>query len=199
MSRLVESIRLEDGKLLNISLHKARMIRALSDVFGIKTDIDLENFITIPDTAKKGVYKCRIEYDNEIRKVEFIPYLIRRITSLKIVEDNTIIYAHKFADRKQLEELFSMRQKADDILILKNGMVTDTSYANVIFRNFNGDWITPSTFLLSGTRRECLLNNGRIKEAAIASRDIIKYTEVKLINAMIGPDDTVGIPIANIY
>lgn len=199
MSLLVESIRLEDGKLLNVSFHNDRMLRSLSGIFGIETDINLEKIVTIPDEAKKRVFKCRIEYDNEIRKVEFIPYIIKRITSLKIVEDDKIEYPYKYADRKHIDLLFSKRERADDILIIKNGMVTDTSYANVIFRNFNGDWITPSTFLLSGTRRESLLNNGKIKEAVITIRDLSKYTEVKLINAMIGPDDTEGIPIGNIF
>jgi 4-amino-4-deoxychorismate lyase len=199
MSRLVESIRLEDGKLLNVSLHNNRIIRSLLNVFGNRTDINLEEIVTIPEEAKKGVFKCRIVYDCDIRIIEFIPYVIKRITSLKIVEDDTIKYQYKYADREHIDRLFSKRESADDILIIKNGMVTDTSYANVIFRNSNGDWITPSTFLLSGTRRESLLNNGKIKEAVITIRDISKYTEVKLINAMIGPDETVGIPVANIY
>lgn len=199
MSLLVESIRSEDGKLLNISLHNERMIRSLSGLFGLKSAIDLEKLITIPEKAKKSVFKCRVEYDSEIRKVEFIPYIIKCVSSLKIVENNTIEYAHKFADRKQIDGLFSKRERADDILIIRNGMVTDTSYANVVFRDINGNWITPSTFLLSGTRRESLLNSGEIKEAVITYRDISKYTEVKLINAMLGLDDTVGIPIANIY
>jgi 4-amino-4-deoxychorismate lyase len=198
MSLLVESIKLEDGKLLNISLHNARIIRSLSDVFGINTDIDLEKFVTIPCEAKKGVFKCRIEYDNEIRKVEFIPYVTKRIASLKIIEDNTIMYAHKFADRKHIDRLFLLRERADDILIIKNGMVTDTSFANVLFKDFRGNWITPSTFLLSGTRRKSLLISGSIREAVIKSGDIGNYTHLKLINAMIGLNDTEGIPIKNI-
>lgn len=199
MSLLVESIRSEDGKLLNISLHNERMIRSLSGLFGLKSAIDLEKLITIPEKTKKGVFKCRVEYDSEIRKVEFIPYIIKCVSSLKIVENNTIEYTYKFADRKQIAELFSKRERADDILIIRNGMVTDTSYANVVFRDHNGNWVTPSTFLLPGTRRASLLGSGEIKESVITYRDINKYTKVKLINAMIGLDDTVGIPIANIY
>jgi 4-amino-4-deoxychorismate lyase len=199
MSLLVESIRLEEGKLQNISFHNDRIIRSLSGIFGITTDVNLEKIVTIPDEARKGVFKCRVVYDNEIRKVEFIPYVIKRITSLKIVEDNTIEYPYKYVNRKHIDLLFSKRERADDILILRNGMVTDTSYANVIFRDLNGDWVTPSTFLLSGTRRKSLLIGGVIKEADITYRDISKYTEIRLINAMIGLNDTVGIPIGDIY
>jgi|WetSurMetagenome_2_1015567.scaffolds.fasta_scaffold488941_2 4-amino-4-deoxychorismate lyase len=198
MSLLVESIQLQNGKLLNIRFHNERMFRSLSEVFGLNTNIGLEKLVTIPEMARKGVFKCRVEYDTEIRKIEFIPYTIRVIKSLKIVEDNTIEYGWKFADRKRLSELFSMREKADDILIIKNGMVTDTSSANVVFRDSYGNWVTPSTFLLPGTRRASLLYDGIIKEAIISYRDICKYTEVKLINAMIGLDDTEGIPITNL-
>lgn len=199
MSLLVESIQLQNGKLLNIRFHNERMFRSLSDIFGIKTNIGLEKLVTIPETAKIGVFKCRVEYDSEIRKVEFIPYILRVIRTLKIVENNTIEYAHKFADRKRITGLFSKREKADDILIIKNGLVTDTSTANVVFRDIYGNWVTPSTFLLPGTKRASLLNDDIIKEAIITYRDIGKYTGLKLINAMIGLDDSEGIPIGNIY
>jgi len=199
MSLLVESIRSENGKLLNISFHNERMIRSLTAIFGLKKDFDLEKLITIPESAKKGVFKCRVEYEIEVQKVEFSPYIIPVIRTLKVVEDNTIEYAYKFADRKRIAELFSMRDKADDILIVKNGMVTDTSYANIVFRDQKGNWVTPSTYLLPGTKRASLLNSGIIKESSINHRDINKYTEVKLINAMISIDDTEGIPVGNIY
>ncbi len=198
MYQLVESIRSEDGKLLNIRFHNERIIMSLWDLFRLKTDIDLEKLLTIPETAKTGIFKCRIEYDTEIRKVEFIPYTLRIIKSLKVVEDNKIDYAYKFADRQRITELLSMREKADDILIIKNRLVTDTSSANVVFRDIFGNWITPSTFLLPGTKRASLLKSGRIKEAVITIENISKYIEVKLINAMIGLEDTEGISISNL-
>ncbi len=198
MSLLVETIRTEEGKLLNISFHNERMIRSLYDVFGLKTKIYLEKLITVPETAKKEIFKCRVEYDHEIHKVEFLPYKIKVIRSLKLVEDNTIEYAYKFTDRKRIEELTATRGEGDDILIIKNGMVTDTSYANVVFRDFNGNWVTPSTYLLPGTRRASLLHHDLITETIITYTDLNKYTEVKLINAMIGLDDTEGIPVGNI-
>jgi 4-amino-4-deoxychorismate lyase len=198
MSRLVETIRAEEGKLLNISFHNERMIRSLYEVFGLKTNICLEKLITVPETVKNEIFKCRVEYDREIRKVEFLPYRIKVIRSLKLVEDNTIEYAYKFTDRRRIEKLNAMRSESDDILIIKNGMVTDSSYANVVFRDFNGNWVTPSTYLLPGTRRANLLKQGMIKEKSISYKDFLMYSEVKLINAMIGLDDTEGISVRNI-
>ncbi|MCX6320216.1 MAG: aminotransferase class IV [Bacteroidia bacterium] len=198
MSLLVETIKVENGSLLNISFHNERMIRSLYGVFGLRNEPDLEKIINVPEFACKGIYKCRVEYDHEIRKVEFLPYKIKVIRSLKLVEDNTIEYAYKFTDRKRIEELTATRGEGDDILIIKNGMVTDTSSANVVFRDFNGNWVTPSTYLLPGTRRASLLQKGMINETSITYRDLNKYTEVKLINAMTGLDDTEGIPVGNI-
>jgi 4-amino-4-deoxychorismate lyase len=91
-----------------------------------------------------------------------------------------------------------MRGDCDDILIIKKGMVTDSSYSNVVFKDLNGSWVTPSTYLLPGTRRASLLMRGEITECEIRSIDIGMYTELKLINAMLGLNDTEGIPVTNI-
>jgi 4-amino-4-deoxychorismate lyase len=62
----------------------------------------------------------------------------------------------------------------------------------------SGNWFTPETFLLNGTRRSGLLKTGKIKMAPICVNDLRNYSEVKLINAMLGIDDTEGIPVSNI-
>jgi 4-amino-4-deoxychorismate lyase len=199
MSLLVESIKLQNGKLLNIKFHNERMYRSLFQLFGISQNVDIESFIIIPKLVESGIFKCRVEYDSKIRNIEFIPYTVKEIRSVKLVEDNSVEYSYKYAERSKLEKLFSLREEADDIVIIKDGMVTDASSANVVFRDSFGNWVTPSTFLLPGTRRARLLNDGIIKEDTITYRDIGKYTELKLINAMIGLDDTEGIPVSNIY
>ena len=198
MSLLVETIKVENGIPLNVSFHNERMIRSLFGVFGLRNEPDLEKFINIPSFAFKGIYKCRIEYDSKIRKVEFLPYIIRPVRSLKLIFDDNINYTYKYVNRDNIYRLMGMRGNCDDILIIKNGMVTDSSYANVIFRDVNDNWITPSSYLLRGTKRESLFKSGQISEANIAFRDIQKYSEVKLINAMLGIEDTVGIPVRNI-
>ncbi|MCX6326868.1 MAG: aminotransferase class IV [Bacteroidia bacterium] len=198
MSLLVETIKVENGKILNISFHNERTIRSLHEVFGIKQEIDLERVIIVPETAGKGIFKCRVEYDDKITKIEFLPYIIRSVRSLKLIMDDNISYPFKYIKRDNIQRLMEMRGNCDDILIIKNGMVTDSSYANVVFRDLNGNWVTPSTYLLPGTRRASMLRKGLISEATITYNDIHKYTEVKLINAMIGIDDTEGIPISKI-
>lgn len=199
MSLLVETIKVENGNLLNINFHNERMTRSFFEVFGLSNKPELEKVISVPSFACKGVYKCRVEYNERITKIEFLPYIVRSIRSLKIILDENIIYRYKYIDRDNINRLMEMRGECDEILIIKKGMVTDSSYANVVFRDLYGNWVTPSTYLLPGTRRASLLQMGFIKETIIKCRDLNKYSVVKLINAMIGLEDTEGIPVDNIF
>jgi 4-amino-4-deoxychorismate lyase len=198
MSRLVETIRCENGILMNISFHNERFVRSSQELFGVKKEIDLRKVIIIPLFARTGIYKCRFEYDSEIRKIEFLPYSIKPVKSLKLLEDNNIEYSYKFTDRRMIESLLARRGECDEILIIKNGMVTDSSYSNIIFRDSDGRWFTPATCLLAGTRRAGLLKQGLISETDIRYNDLNKYSEAKLINAMLGMEDTEGIPFGKI-
>jgi 4-amino-4-deoxychorismate lyase len=195
MSLLVETIKVEHGKLLNITYHNERMERSLSELFGKKGTVYLEKIIDLPQSVSEGIYKCRVIYDEKNTEIEFVPYIHRKVRSLRLVYDDSISYSYKFADRLNLNRLFDLRGDCDDILIIKNGMVTDSSYANVILKNQNGNWVTPSTYLLKGTRRSCLLNDKSISEADISAADLDNYSEFRIINAMIGIDDSESIPV----
>ena len=88
--------------------------------------------------------------------------------------------------------------ECDDILIVKNGRITDTSYANIVVRGSDNTWYTPSTYLLNGTRRQSLLDRGIIKEREITPASLRKFRELHLINSMINIADTAGIPVRSI-
>lgn len=198
MYLLVETIRVENGIPLNISFHNDRMIRSLYGIYGLRKEPFLDKILKVPEFAGSGVFKCRVMYDDKTSDIEFIPYTFRSVRSLKLITDENICYPYKFIARDKINRLMERRGDCDDILIIKNGMVTDTSYSNVIFKDNNGNWVTPSAFLLPGTRRANLLKNGLITEAKILVTDLFKYSEVKLINAMLGIDETEGIPVASI-
>jgi 4-amino-4-deoxychorismate lyase len=198
MSLLVETIKVENSNFLNINFHNERIIRSLYGIYGLKRNPDLEKVIKVPDFTRKGVYKCRVIYDDKTMQVEFLPYIFRSVRSLKLIVNENICYPYKYIARDKINRLMEMRGDFDDILIIKNGLVTDSSYANVIFRRPDGSWVTPTSFLLPGTRRASLLQSGRITETNIGYSDISKYTAVKLINAMLDISDTEEIPIKNI-
>jgi 4-amino-4-deoxychorismate lyase len=198
MSLLVETIRIEDGRILNVSFHNERMTRTLYNIYGLKSEPCLEKIISVPPSAGHGIFKCRVLYDDKTTTLEFLPYSRRLVRSLKIVPSDEICYPYKYTNRDRINRLFEMRGECDDIIIVKFGNVTDSSYANVIFRDPSGKWFTPSTFLLPGTRRANLLHSGLINEADISLDDISKYSEIRLINAMTDMGDSVGIPVSNI-
>ena len=197
MSRLFETIKCIDGKLFNMEFHQARFENACMEYFGISAEIKLIERIEIPDFAKKGLFRCRVTYTSQIEKIEFIPHQYREIKSLKLVEVNEIDYHFKYADRERLQQLFRNRGDCDDIIIVKNGCVTDSFAANLVF--FDGlKWWTPDTPLLAGTQRKKLLTEGKIFERRIPTSDISKYSKVGLINALNDFNEMPLIDIANI-
>ena len=183
MCQLLETIKCKDGKLFNLEFHQARFNYARKEYFGLSDEIDLEKIIEVPKHSKKGLFRCRIAYSETINKIEFIPHQFREIKNLKLVEDNDIDYQFKYSDRKKLNELFEKRGDCDDILVIKNGRITDSFTANTIF--FDGEkWWTPDTPLLPGTQRAKLLDEGKITVCTITPFDISRFKKVGLINAM---------------
>jgi 4-amino-4-deoxychorismate lyase len=160
--------------------------------------IDLFSLLQAPKLEiSPGLFKCRIIYSQQIETIEFIPYQIPNIKSLKLVVNDSLDYSHKYLNRKLLEKLFSQKGNCDDVVIVKNGFVTDTSFANVLF--FNGkNWLTPAKPLLKGTQRQFLLENEQIGTADIHPSDLKYFQKMRLVNAMIRFEDEVDVEIENI-
>ena len=197
MCQLLETIRIENGVPLNIGLHNRRFNHARNELFGGEDFLNLEKLIQCPEHLRNNILKCRVIYTRKVEKITFELYNIRSINSLKLVIDNSIDYAYKYLDRSHLNLLREQLDGADDVLIVKNGFITDTSYANIVFRK-KDRWITPSTPLLKGTRRENYLCSQKISEELITPQDLHKYSEARIINAMINLENSPGIPIENI-
>lgn len=196
MCLLFETIQICNGKAQRIELHSLRMNRSRRTLLHCTDFIDLQSLISIPQRCYNGVYKCRVTYGKNIEDISFTPYAPRIINTLKLVECNNIEYAHKYADRTNLEKI-KTNALADDVIIAKNGYITDTSFSNLIF--FDGkQWITPATPLLRGTMREYLLNKKEIIEKEIKIDSIKKLISVKVINAMLPPTQSFDIQINNI-
>jgi 4-amino-4-deoxychorismate lyase len=184
MSLLFETIRLQDGILQNIEYHNLRLNHSRKSLYKSSDEIDLEQVIQIPATYKQGLYKCRVTYSKEVKSIDFEPYLPHVVKSLRLIEDNTILYNYKYTNRGSLNKLLTKRERFDEILIVKKGYITDTSYSNIIF--FDGtQWFTPSTPLLHGTMRSFLLEKNLISEMVIKVTDLKQFQKARLINAMI--------------
>lgn len=183
MSPYIETIRLQEGVLWNLPYHQARFERTRSRELGLSSHPRLEEIIQVPEGLEKDYLKCRVLYGEKIDRIEYEPYIRRRISSLKLVYSDKIAYASKYADRSELEKLYAERGSCDDILIVKEGCLSDSFYANAAFWDGTG-WFTPDTPLLEGTMRASLLDQGMLREARIRKEDLGRYSKVRLINAM---------------
>ncbi len=189
-SSFLETIKAVDGKVFHMPYHQKRYENVIASQGREKT-YNLMEYLQPP---KNGLYRCRLVYtishDANIPHaidVAYHKYEKRVIQSLKIVHDDTIEYFYKSKNRDTLEKLFSQRGEGDDILIIKNNLVTDTSSANIALYS-EGIWITPKNPLLKGTTRARLLDEGKIIEADIEVGTLQNFTKVALLNAMIDFD-----------
>ena len=180
MCLLLETIKLENGKLVNIEFHNERFNKSRKNLFALSPR-NLEDLIEIPKNYQTGIYRCRVVYGQQLESVEFIQHQPRKINSLQIIVDNSISYNYKFVDRSDLQKLYEKRGDADEIIIIKNGLVTDCFIGNLVF--FDGKkWLTPNQPLLQGTQRQKLLAAGKIQETKITEKDLPNYSEAGIIN-----------------
>jgi len=197
MSLLFETIRLKEGVLQNLEFHAFRLYKSRKEIFGTMNTIDLEKIILVPVNCSKGIFKCKVIYGLQVEEITFEVYTPRIIETLKLIEENTISYSYKYSDRTHLNRLFSERGNCDDILIVKNGLITDASFANIILYN-GSQWVTPAMPLLEGTMRSYLIANRCIYEKDIAVDDLQQYQKARLINAMLPLETSHDILLKNI-
>jgi 4-amino-4-deoxychorismate lyase len=196
MSQFIESIKIEDQEVFLLELHQKRVNTTFAH-FGMENSIDLAKIIKDLKIDEDGFFKLRIVYDlNRNYKTQLIPYAVAEIDSFQLVENNTYDYAFKFEDRKEFERM-KTKAKTEEIIIVKNNCITDTSYTNLLFLK-DEKWYTPSTYLLNGVMRQHLLATKKIKETEITLQNIKEFTHFQLINSMNDFDDMFIYPIERI-
>lgn len=187
--QFVETIKMKDGKPQHLAYHQARMERTIRHFFPTLSDTampSLRQLITPGESEKTGIFKVRVVYGakGDVEAVEYAPYTMREIHSLQVVEDDDIDYTYKSCNRSRLSQLAARKGTCDEVIIIKNGLITDTSFTNLAI--YDGKyWLTPKHPLLLGTKRAYLLERGIIKEADITLEDLKKAQKVSLFNAMI--------------
>ena len=197
MSLLFETISIREGRPENLRWHRQRVDASAKAAFGRVPSFRLEEEIVAPPTAASGHYRCRVDYDTEIREITFRPYVFNAISSLKPVEDNTISYNLKYADRTALLNIYAQRGSCDDVLIVKDGLITDSSYANVALLK-NGQWFTPSAPLLPGTCRARLIHENMLIPVPVRVDDLHHYESILLINALRGFRPETAFPVSGV-
>ncbi len=194
MCLFFESIKVLQGKAVNLDLHEDRLNRTRSEFLGLTEKLSLQDLI---QADVQSLQKSRVIYKEKIEKIEIAPYIPRKIKHLKIVTANEIQYNYKFLDRSCFKKLLSGCPPDSDILIIKNKEITDTSYANIAFWD-GSKWLTPANPLLSGVKRQFLMNRGSIFPADIRLNDLHLFKHAVMINAMLDLEDSPVIDLRNI-
>ncbi|MCE3075036.1 aminotransferase class IV [Chryseobacterium gwangjuense] len=196
MSQFIESIKVEDQKIFLLELHQKRINQTFSH-FGKEGSVDLKKIYDHLEHDEDGLFKLRLVYDLDKKiRTQMIPYAIPEIQDFQLVENNSFDYSFKFEDRKELDKM-KMKAKAEEIIIVKNNHITDTSFSNILFLK-GKDWFTPSTYLLNGVQRQNLLKQKKIKETEITLQNIKQFSHFQLINALNDFDDMFVYPIDRI-
>jgi len=183
MSRFIETILVHNGTARNLAYHQIRVNRTISRFFGSRP-FELSLYLT--NLPRSGSFRCRITYGKTLENLELIPYQQTKKTKLLAIESD-LNYNYKFQDRSGLDELgrHAAMRGCDDALIVKNGLIADTTIANIAL--FDGRiWHTPALPLLQGTMRARLIQSRLIRPAAIGPEDLKRYSHLAIFNALSG-------------
>jgi len=174
--KYLETIKCDDYQVYNLQYHKQR----IADTIGI--NINLEEYI-YPISNK--LLRCRVVYSsNGIESIEYIPYHKKQVKTFKLIYDDNIVYDKKYLNRTYLDNLYAQKDKYDEIIIIKDDLVTDTSIANIAIW-YEDNWITPKCPLLYGTTRQRYIDNKILQEKNITVQMLKSASKIALLNAMI--------------
>jgi 4-amino-4-deoxychorismate lyase len=194
MFQLFETINITDNSIINPELHLTRVHRSSSALWGESAAARIENlfsFLEVNDLKWLELisqYKLKIIYDSKNVEYEITKYVRRKIDEVFLIENNEISYPHKFTDRAEFEKMRmgitkSNPNKNFELLIVKNGLITDSTFSNLVFQK--GDLlVTPDDCLLEGTKRSLYLKKGLIRASRIKAEDLNNFESVHFINSM---------------
>ena len=183
MSLYIESISIEsDMTCPLLSYHQARVNRTAGERCGIDLQAIIQSKVN--ELTDGQQHKLRILYDQSgVQQVTIQPYLVRLIRSLTVV-DIAFDYDRKTANRDAINSAFARRGDSDDILMVRDGLITDTSYGNVALHK-DGIWYTPESPLLQGCRRQSLLDRGLIITKKLRIETLDSYPHLMMFNGLI--------------
>ena len=191
MSYYLETFLVAHRRLVRASEHRLRLARTLHCAPDSPTVSRLlalaahkaHHAPDVPRLRGRLVYDLHGETDFSL-----LPYAPRRIESLRLVHDDHIDYTLKRTDRSALDACFARRDGADDVLIVRRGLLTDTTVANLaLFDPHTARWYTPAVPLLAGTHRSALLSAGVLTpHPALTPESLARFTRLLLFNALLG-------------
>lgn len=184
MCQFVDAIQYSNGEFKRIAYHQKRAEAAVKEYYPLSNVFSIMDYLRQLELPTTGIYKLRICYTDTIQSYECIPYKKREIKELHLVETHIKSRKYKLADRSDYTIANKFDLNNSDILFVRDGLLTDTSYANIALLK-NGTWYTPRTPLIFGVNRASLLDQGIIVEKDILEKNIPHYEKIAIFNAMI--------------
>ena len=188
VTQFLETLCIQDGIPLNLDWHQKRVEATLrhfhADSAQADNSIDLQSIFSVMDVPQEGVWRCRVIYSIHSVSVEFIPDGHTTFRTLKLVEvPSDYDYRYKYADRRFLGEIFAQRGEADDVLMVRQGCIADTTKGNIAFRT-GLRWYTPSLPFLAGTTWKRLVSSGVLIPRPVHISDLDRFEAFKVVNAL---------------
>lgn len=174
-----ETVKCDDYEIFNLNYHNKR----IANTIGL--NLNLQEYIY---PLSSELLRCKVIYDkNGIIDVRYFPYKKREINTFKLIFDDEVFYSKKYLDRSSLDKLFENKEDCDEIIIIKNKIVTDTSIANIAIY-YENIWITSKNCLLEGSTRNRLIDEKILIEKDITVKMLKNASKIALMNAMIDFD-----------
>ncbi|MGI9256811.1 MAG: hypothetical protein ACR2PY_07750, partial [Salinispira sp.] len=143
--------------------------------------------MTIP--PEQHTWRCRMIYEGngKISSITAEPFTPRTLKTIGIIDIPTACYPLKYSDRRVFDDLRKRFPRCDEIIITKNGFLSDGTFTNVYLRSPDNILLTPNTHLLAGCRRERLIRDGLLHPRTLHWRDIKPGWLIGFINALNPP------------
>jgi 4-amino-4-deoxychorismate lyase len=190
----LETIKWDGERYRELSLHQERLTRTFRKFFGASPGFNLAE--ALPASPGPGLRKARLTYSANGFSATIEPYVFPAIKNAALVSSD-LSYGYKFLDRSEFSAL-KAKSPSDEIIVVKDGLLTDSSIANLVFSDKRGELYTPDPPLLPGVKRASLIASGKIKRKKIRPEDLEEYVWLWFINAMIDLEDGIRIPVSSI-
>lgn len=196
MKNYLETISIVNKKPLNLCYHQERIQEVFDEKFPQKKAWEIAELI--PNISEEGWIKLRFVYNDNSFNIELSPYHKKTIQKLIFIDIEHYEYSHKYEDRRFLYELLKLHPEYDEVIMVKNGLVTDATIGNIALEK-NGKWYTPQYPLLNGTKRRKLLKEKILIPKNIKKEEIQEYDKIAIINAFLDLEESNILSVSNAF
>lgn len=190
--KLLETMLIEDGNVFLLEKHIQRLAQSAA-YFNIPIDIKKvqKEMLLSAATYPEGKHRIRLTVSKvghiDITVTPYSPSGVRKVAMAKapINKEDVFLY-HKTTFRDCYTKHKTQNTSIFDILLWNDrDEITEFTIGNIVVELDNKLYTPPvSSGLLSGTFRQKLLDEGKIKEKVIIKKDLLQCTNIWLINSV---------------